>query len=97
MYKMASLPGRRLRRWSVAEARAKLPDVFAAAAHEPQAIFRHGEPAAIVLAPREFLALDARRIEPETLADAFATLRRLAGGSLALPRRRGAVGFARRR
>jgi len=97
MYKMTSLPGRRIRRWSVAEARAKLPDVFAAAAHEPQAIFRHGEPAAVVLTPREFLTLDARRAERETLADTFAALRRLRAGALALPRRHDAAGVARRR
>jgi PHD/YefM family antitoxin component YafN of YafNO toxin-antitoxin module len=89
---------KRARRWSVAEARANLPDVFAAAAHEPQAIFRHNEPAAVVVAPRTFLALEARRaeLERETLADAFAALRRLAGGSLLLPRRRNALERARR-
>jgi len=90
---------RRVRRWSVAEARAKLPEVFAAAVHEPQAIFRHREPAAIVVAPRTFVALEASRAarERETLADAFATLRRLSGGPLALPRRRNALGLDRRR
>ena len=99
MYIMMSPPGKRVRRWSVAEARANLPDVFAAAVHEPQAIFRHNEPAAIVVAPREFLALEARRAErqKETVADAFATLRRLAAGPLALPRRRNALGLDRRR
>ena len=99
MYTMTSPPGKRARRWSVAEARAKLPDVFAAAAHEPQVIFRHREPAAVVVAPRDFVALEARRAEreSETVADAFATLRRLAAGPLALPRRRNALGLDRRR
>jgi PHD/YefM family antitoxin component YafN of YafNO toxin-antitoxin module len=99
MYKMSSLPERRTRRWSVAEARAKLPEVFAAAAREPQTIFRHTEPAAVVVAPRTFLALEARRAEREreTLADAFAGLRRLAAGPLALPRRRNALGLDRGR
>jgi hypothetical protein len=96
---MSSPPGRRVRRWSVAEARAKLPEVFAAAANEPQAIFRHHEPAAIVVAPRTFVALEASRAarERETLAEAFAALRRLAAGPLALPRRRNALGLDRRR
>ena len=99
MYIMTSSPAKRTRRWSVAEARANLPEVFAAAAHEPQAIFRHNEPAAVVVAPRTFLALEARRAEREreTLADAFAGLRRLAAGPLALPRRRNALGLDRRR
>jgi hypothetical protein len=96
---MSSPPRRPARRWSVAEARAKLPEVFAAAAHAPQAIFRHHEPAAIVVGPRDFVALEASRAarDRETLADAFATLRRLAAGPLALPRRRNALGLDRRR
>jgi PHD/YefM family antitoxin component YafN of YafNO toxin-antitoxin module len=97
MYNKTTLPpGRRVRRWSVAEARAKLPEVFAAAAHEPQAIFRHNEPAVVVVAPRTFVALEAQRAahERETVADAFAALRKLAG-PLALPRRRNALGLAR--
>ena len=91
---MVSPPGKRVRRWSVAEARARLPEVFAAAAHLPQAIFRHDEPAAVVVAPRTFLALEASRAarDGETLADAFAALRRLAG-PLALPRRRNLLGL----
>src|SRR5579862_3632476 len=99
MYIMTSLPGKRGRRWSVAEARANLPEVFAAAAQEPQAIFRHNAPAAIVVAPRDFLALDAHRAERErrTIADAFAALRALAAGPVALPRRRTALGIDRRR
>jgi PHD/YefM family antitoxin component YafN of YafNO toxin-antitoxin module len=96
---MTSPPGKRVCRWSVAEARAKLPEVFAAAAHEPQAIFRHNEPAAVVVAPRAFVALEARRAEVarESVGDAFAALRRLAAGPLALPRRRNALGLDRRR
>jgi PHD/YefM family antitoxin component YafN of YafNO toxin-antitoxin module len=95
---MTSPPPKRARRWSVAQARANLPEVFAAAVHEPQAIFRHNEPAAIVVAPRDFLALEAGRGERErrTLAGAFAELRRLAGGPLALPRRRNALRLDRR-
>jgi prevent-host-death family protein len=96
---MTSPQNKRVRRWSVAEARANLPEVFAAAAHEPQAIFRHNEPAAVVVAPRTFVALEARRaqLERATLADAFAALRRLAAGPLALPRRRNALGLDGRR
>jgi prevent-host-death family protein len=99
MYIMTSPPGKRGRRWSVAEARANLPEVFAAAAHEPQSIFRHNEPAAVVVAPREYVALAARRadVDRETIGDAFAALRRLAAGPLALPRRRNALGLDRRR
>jgi prevent-host-death family protein len=96
---MTPPPRRQVRRWSVAEARANLPEVFAAAAHTPQAIFRHNEPAAVVIAPRDFVALEASRAarDRETLADAFAALRRLAAGPLALPRRRNALGLDRRR
>ncbi|HVU53319.1 MAG TPA: type II toxin-antitoxin system Phd/YefM family antitoxin [Polyangia bacterium] len=96
---MSPPPSKRVRRWSVAQARARLPEVFAAAAHEPQAIFRHNEPAAVVVAPRDFVALEASRAarERETLADAFAALRRLAARPLALPRRRDALGMERRR
>ena len=99
MYKPTPAPGKRVRRWSVAEARAKLPEVFAAAAREPQAIFRHNEPAAVVVAPRTYVALEAGRAEREreTVGDAFAALRRLAAGPLALPRRRNALGLDRRR
>jgi prevent-host-death family protein len=99
MYNMTPPPAKRARRWSVAEARANLPEVFAAASHEPQAIFRHNEPAAVVVAPREYVALAARRDEREreTLADAFAELRRLAAGPLAVPRRRNALALDRRR
>ena len=98
MYIMSSLLTKRIRRWSVAEARANLPEVFAAAATEPQAIFRHHEPAAIVIAPRDFVALDVGRAarERRTIADAFAALRALAG-PVALPRRRNALGLDRRR
>jgi PHD/YefM family antitoxin component YafN of YafNO toxin-antitoxin module len=99
MYTMTLPLPKRTRRWSVAAARANLPEVFAAAAHTPQAIFRHNEPAAVVVAPRDFIAFDARRAERarETLADAFATLRRLVTGPLALPRRRNPLGLDRRR
>jgi prevent-host-death family protein len=90
-------PARRGRRWSVAEARAKLPDVFAAAAHGPQVVFRHNEPAAVVVAPRDFAAFEGRRLERRTLADAFAALRALDDGPVALPRRRNALGLDRRR
>lgn len=81
---------RRARRWSVAEARAKLPDVFAAAGAEPQAIYRHNEPVGIVVSPREFVALDAERRARagRTLGDAFSELRALLPRGLPLPRRR---------
>jgi len=41
--------------------------VVAAAAQEPQSIFRHNEPAAVVVAPRDFLALEASRAEIDSL------------------------------
>jgi hypothetical protein len=90
---------RRARRWSVADARANLPKVLAGAAREPQAVYRRTEPVAVVVSPRAFEALDAARHarESETLADAFAELRRL-GGALRPPRRRDRPNrFARRR
>ena len=90
----------RVRRWSVAAARANLPDVFAAAAREPQAVYRHDEPVGIVVSPREFAALDAERRarDGQTLADAFATLRQLEAGPLPAPPRRDRPNtFARRR
>jgi PHD/YefM family antitoxin component YafN of YafNO toxin-antitoxin module len=87
MYRVTLALPRRTRRWSVAAARANLPEVFAAAAHVPQAIFRHNEPTAVVVAPRDFIAFEARRAERqrETLADAFVRLRRVVTGPLAPP------------
>jgi hypothetical protein len=81
---------KRIRRWSVAEARARLPEVFAAAAAEPQAIYRHDEPVGVVVAPREYVALEAERRARagRTLADAFAELRTARGPALALSARR---------
>jgi PHD/YefM family antitoxin component YafN of YafNO toxin-antitoxin module len=80
----------RTRRWSVADARANLPDVFAAAAREPQAVYRHDEPVGVVVSPRDFALLDAERRarDGQTLADAFAALRQLEAGPLAVPPRR---------
>src|SRR4051812_10803990 len=83
-------PRKRIRRWSVAEARAKLPEVFAAAAAEPQAIYRHDKPVGVVVSPREFVALDAERRARagRTLADAFVELRSARIPPLPLPARR---------
>jgi PHD/YefM family antitoxin component YafN of YafNO toxin-antitoxin module len=77
-------------RWSVAEARAKLPRVFAAAAQEPQAVYRHDTPVAVVVSPAAFAALETERLarERETLADAFAALRALDAGRITAPPRR---------
>ncbi|MDB4980531.1 MAG: Antitoxin [Myxococcales bacterium] len=89
---------KKTQRWSVAEARAKLPRVFAAAAHEPQAVYRHDTPVAIVVSPRAFAALEGERLDRqrETLADAFAALRALdAGRIVAPPRRNRPNSFAR--
>jgi prevent-host-death family protein len=88
MYIMQPKPPAR-RRWSVAAARAHLPQVLANAAREPQAVYRRAEPVAVVVSPRAFESLEADRLarEAESLADAFAELRRL-GGVLRAPRRR---------
>jgi hypothetical protein len=90
MYIMTPRRPPRVRRWSVATARARLPEVFAAAAREPQAVYRHDEPVGVIVSPREFVALDADRREREsrTLADAFAALRRLGADRLLVPKRR---------
>jgi PHD/YefM family antitoxin component YafN of YafNO toxin-antitoxin module len=87
MYMMTTRPRRK--RWSVAEARARLPKVFESAAREPQAVYKRSEPVAIVLSPRAFEALETDRAarEAETLADAFADLRRL-GARIRPPKRR---------
>ena len=81
---------KKTRRWSVAEARAKLPRVFAAAAEEPQAVYRHDTPVAVVVSPRTFAALEAERLERrrETVGDAFAELRALDARGLVVPPRR---------
>jgi len=78
-----------LQRWSVAEARANLPKVFASAAREPQAVYRRNRRVAVVVSPRTFDSLEAERAAQKTrsLADAFAELRDL-GGSIPEPRRR---------
>jgi prevent-host-death family protein len=78
-----------LKRWTVGEARARLPELFKAAARQPQRVFRRTEPAAVVVSPDEFEKLDALRneSEKETLADAFAALRALDAG-LEIPQRR---------
>jgi hypothetical protein len=96
---MTSRATKRVRRWSVAQARANFPDVFAAAAREPQAVYRHNEPIGVVVSPRDFVALDARRTERdgETLGDTFAALRLLGAGPLAIPRRRRALPLDRPR
>jgi PHD/YefM family antitoxin component YafN of YafNO toxin-antitoxin module len=73
----------------VGEARAHLPELFRAAAHRPQRVFRRQDPAAVVVSPAEFEELAALRAESdqETLADAFVELRSL-GGSLEVAQRR---------
>ena len=89
----------RTRRWSVADARANLPDVFAAAAREPQAVYRHDEAVGVVVSPRDFAVLDAERRtrEGQTIADAFAVLRGLDARLPPVPRRRDrANAFTRR-
>jgi PHD/YefM family antitoxin component YafN of YafNO toxin-antitoxin module len=65
------------RQWTVGEARAHLPELFKAAGHQPQRVFRRKQPAAVVVSPSEFEELAALRTESEeqTLADAFAELR----------------------
>ncbi len=85
-----SPPQKTTPRWSVAEARAKLPAVFAAAAHEPQAVYRHDTPIAVVVSPRAYAALESERAgrERETVADAFAALRALGTGRIVVPPRR---------
>jgi prevent-host-death family protein len=78
-----------LKHWTVGEARARLPELFKAAARQPQRIFRRTEPAAVVVSPNEYEELDALRkeSEEETVADAFAALRALDAG-LEIPHRR---------
>jgi PHD/YefM family antitoxin component YafN of YafNO toxin-antitoxin module len=102
MYIMSSSRPKKTKtpRWSVAEARAELPRVFAAAAHEPQAVYRHDTPVAVVVSPRTFATLEAERLarENETVGDAFAALRALNGERIVAPTRRNrANSFARTR
>jgi PHD/YefM family antitoxin component YafN of YafNO toxin-antitoxin module len=81
MYIMSPRRRQPIRRWSVAQARAKLPEVLSSAAREPQAVYRRDEPVAVVISPRAFAELDAQRRarEAETLGDVFARLRAIAG------------------
>lgn len=85
-----------MKRWTVGEARAKLPELFKAAGREPQRVFRRREAAAVVVSPREFEELSALKIAScqETLSDAFAELRELDGGLELVPRRDRKNGFA---
>jgi len=75
--------------WTVAEARARLPELIAAAARGPQRVFRRKRPAAVVVSPEMFDELVAARAENGggTIADAFAEVRGL-GWRLDIPRRR---------
>ena len=77
------------KRWTVGEARARLPELFTAAADQPQRVFRRREPAAVIVSPGDFEELSALRTESEqeTLADAFAELRNLDAG-VEVPERR---------
>jgi prevent-host-death family protein len=78
-----------MKRWTVGEARARLPELFKAAARQPQRVFRRTEPAAVIVSPGDFEELSALRTESEkeTLADAFVELRNLDAG-LEVPERR---------
>lgn len=67
MYIMGAKP-----KWTMATARQRLPELVAAAAHEPQKVYRRNRVVAIVSAPEA---------EPEparpTLAELFADVRRV--------------------
>jgi|HubBroStandDraft_6_1064221.scaffolds.fasta_scaffold1222957_3 hypothetical protein len=84
------------KRWTVGQARARLPELFKAAIREPQRVFRRKEAAAVVVSPQEFEELSALKIasSQETLSDAFAELRELDRGLEIAPRRDRKNGFA---
>jgi prevent-host-death family protein len=84
-----------VKRWTVAEARARLPELFKAAARQPQRVFRRTDPAAVIVSPGEFEELSALRTESEqeTIADAFAELRNLGAGLEVIERRDRKNGF----
>ena len=79
--------------WNVAEAKQRLSEVLRSAAREPQTIYSHSRPVAVVVAGEtfeEFKAWQAER-NARTVGAAFAELRSLARASgyvLAVPRRK---------
>lgn len=79
--------------WNVAKAKQRLSEVLRSAAQEPQTIYSHSRPVAVVVAGKtfeEFKAWQAER-KARTVGAAFAELRSLAKGSgyvLAVPRRK---------
>jgi PHD/YefM family antitoxin component YafN of YafNO toxin-antitoxin module len=79
------------KQWSVAEARAHLPELFEAAAREPQQVFRRREAAAVVVSPGEFknwMMLARREQRQPSIEDAFALLRAEEASEFETPERR---------
>lgn len=76
-------------RWSVAEARRRFSDLVAAAAREPQAVYRRGRLVGAVVGPEGLAALGGEG--SPTLADAFDEIRVICAEehyTLEIPRRR---------
>jgi len=63
-------------KWSVAAARRRFARLLKSAVHEPQAVYRRGSVAAVVVGPETYRRLSGGR-DGGTLADAFAELREI--------------------
>jgi hypothetical protein len=63
-------------KWSVAAARRRFATLLKSAVHEPQAVYRRGSMAAVVVGPEIYRHLSGGK-DRGTLADAFAELREI--------------------
>jgi len=63
-------------KWNVATARRRFASLLSAAVYEPQAVYRRGTVAAVVIGPEIYQDLSGRK-DRGTLADSFAELREI--------------------
>jgi len=75
---MYMMKGRKNTRWTIARARQQLPSLIAAAAREPQAVYRRTQLVATVVGPELAARIEAGSTEQRPpMADALAELRRI--------------------
>jgi hypothetical protein len=79
MAKMYIMTGKRKsRRWTMAEARKRLPDVVRAAEREPQVLYRREKIVGAIIGPQELQKLRPDVAAPKgTIEDKFAELRKI--------------------
>lgn len=66
--------------WNIAQAKQRFSEVVRLTAEEPQVIYNRSQPVAAVIGAKDFEAFEAwkKQQAPETVASAFAELRRIA-------------------